>query len=113
MSVAGVDACCCRARPLSLHVCVPWGVSDNRIGGAGAAAIAEALALNTSIMSLNLAGECRAGARLCGHFYMPRWAYYYWVQTSGDNGIGCAGAAAIAEALKVNTTITSVQMWRE
>ena len=37
-------------------------VSDNGIGGAGAASIAEALKLNTTIRSVNLEGECRAGA---------------------------------------------------
>ena len=37
-------------------------VSDNDIGGAGAASIAEALALNTTITSVNLMSECRAGA---------------------------------------------------
>ena len=34
----------------------------NRIGGAGAASIAEALKLNTTITSVNLGSECRAGA---------------------------------------------------
>ena len=37
-------------------------VSDNGIGGVGAASIAEALALNTTITSVNLECECRAGA---------------------------------------------------
>ncbi len=37
-------------------------VSANDIGGAGAASIAEALASNTAITSVNLGGECRAGA---------------------------------------------------
>ncbi len=45
-------------------------VSDNRIGGAGAASIAEALKLNTTITSLNLEGECRAGAGvLCARLF--------------------------------------------
>ena len=37
-------------------------VSANGIGDAGAASIAEALALNTTITSVNLRGECHAGA---------------------------------------------------
>ena len=37
-------------------------VSDNDIGGAGAASIAEALKLNTTITSVDLGGKCRAGA---------------------------------------------------
>ena len=37
-------------------------VSGNVIGGAGAASIAEALALNTTITSVDLGCECRAGA---------------------------------------------------
>ena len=39
-------------------------VSDNGIGDAGAASIAEALASNTTITSVDLYCECRAGA-LC------------------------------------------------
>ena len=37
-------------------------VSANDIGGAGAASIAEALKLNTTITSVDLGCECRAGA---------------------------------------------------
>ena len=36
--------------------------SENGIVGAGAASIAEALKLNTTITSVNLGSECRAGA---------------------------------------------------
>ena len=66
-------------------------VSGNGIGGAGAASIAEALALNTTITSVDLGSECCDGR-------------------VSANDIGDAGAASIAEALKLNTTITSVDL---
>ncbi len=61
MSVARARACCAR----SFEVCGGRCRScflDNDIGGAGAASIAEALALNTTITSVDMRGECRAGA---------------------------------------------------
>jgi hypothetical protein len=62
VSVARARACCARA----IEVCYGrFGracVSDNGIDGAGAASIAEALALNTTITSVDMRSECRADA---------------------------------------------------
>ena len=87
-------------------------VSDNGIGGAGAASIAEALKSNTTITIVNLMSECRAGAgMLCARlFEVCGWRCRSCVS---DNGIGGAGAASIAEALALNTTITSVDLGSE
>ena len=84
-------------------------VSGNDIGGAGAASIAEALNLNTTIRSVNLGSECRAGAGvLCARSFEVCGGRCR--SCVSGNGIGGAGAAAIAEALASNTTITSVSL---
>ena len=76
------------------------------IGVAGAVRLAAALKLNPTITSVDLWCECRARA----------WARSFEVcggrcrSCVSDNGIGGAGAGSIAEALKLNTTITSVDL---
>ena len=87
-------------------------VSVKRIGVAGAASIAEALKSNTTITIVNLMSECRAGAGLLGArvFEVCGWRCRSCVS---GNYIGGAGAASIAEALKLNTTITSVNLGSE
>ena len=88
-------------------------VSANDIGGAGAASIAEALKLNTAITSVDLEGECRAGA---GVFVRARSFEVCGGRCRScvsGNVIGGAGAASIAEALKLNTKITSVSLGGE
>lgn len=52
------------------------------MGGAGAAALAEALKVNTTVHTLALS----------------------------DNVVGAAGAAALAEALKVNSTLHTLDL---
>ena len=79
--------------------------------------------MNTTITSVDLGCECRAGAcarsfEVCGgrcrsccfHKYI---LYLYLYLYFSDNGIGGAGAASIAEALVLNTTITSVDLGGE
>jgi hypothetical protein len=90
-------------------------VSVNAIGGAGAAAIAEALIVNTTITSVELAGWCRApaGPRACLWSFMCIAVRWNLCLGLADNGIGGAGAAAIAEALKLNTSITRMDMLGE
>jgi hypothetical protein len=84
-------------------------VSDNDIGDAGAASIAEALKLNTTITSVNLGSECRAGAgALCARSFEVCGGRCR--SCVSGNRIGDAGAASIAEALKLNTTIMSVDL---
>ena len=79
--------------------------SANGIGGAGAAAIADALKLNTAITSVALGCECVA--------FVPSWVcggldgWWLQQQTGIDRG---AGATAIAATPKLNTSITSVNL---
>jgi hypothetical protein len=61
VSRARARACCARSFEVCGGRCRSC-VSGSGIGGAGAASIAEALKLNTTITSVNLWGECRAGA---------------------------------------------------
>ena len=99
MRARSCEVCCGRCRSC---------VSDNGIGGVGAASIAEALALNTTITSVNLECECRAGAECCARSFEVCGGRCRSVVSV--NRIGGAGAASIAEALKLNTTITSVDI---
>jgi hypothetical protein len=91
-------------------ICICICISGNYIGGAGAASIAEALKLNTTITSVDLGCECRAGAGvLCARSFevcVGRCRF-------SVNDIDVAGAASIAEALKSNTAITSVSLGSE
>ena len=79
-----------------------------RIGDAGAVRLAAALKLNTTITRVDLGGECRAGAE-CSTRSFEVCGGRCRSCVSG-NGIGGAGAASIAEALALNTTITRVDL---
>ena len=77
------------------------------IGNADAIRLAAALKLNTTITRVDLWGECQAGVLCARSFEVCGWRCRSCVS---DNGIGGAGAASIAEALKLNTAITSVDL---
>ena len=73
-------------------------------------ALAEALKVNTTVTAIRL--NCALCAECC-------WARaavgarHPFVTLTGrrlDNSIGDAGAAALAEALKVNTTVTTIDL---
>ncbi len=121
-TITSVNLCCeCRAyvrtgRVLQralVHVACGGlvGVPANIICAGGAAAIAEALKLNTTIKRMDLGGvcacatprgeSCERNARCTVGFWAP------------DNLIGAAGTAAIAKALTLNTTLTSLDVQRE
>ncbi len=109
MSVTRARACCARSFEVCGGRCRSC-VSGNRIGDAGAVSIAEALALNTTITSVDLGCECRAGAGvLCARSFE---VCVGGCRFSG-NDIDGVGAAFIAEALKSNTAITSVSLGSE
>ena len=88
------------------------GAPGNSVGPAGAAAIAEALKINKTVTAIDLTGalcaardraECRPPAvalraSSCG-------------VGAPDNSIGPTGAAAIAEALKINKTVTTISLF--
>ncbi|KJE97322.1 hypothetical protein CAOG_07749 [Capsaspora owczarzaki ATCC 30864] len=91
----------------------PWNLftlclHNNKLGDAGATAIAEVLKVNTTLKALGLAknqiGE--AGAQAIAEALEVN-----TTMTSlslNENRIGEAGAQAIADALKVNTTLTDL-----
>ena len=90
--------------------------ADNSIGDAGAAAIADALNVNKTVTTIELSGVCRAAGsaargtrRVCGRH--GRRAAYGRACATAVNSIGAAGAAAIAEALKVNKTVATIALW--
>ncbi len=74
--------------------------------------IAEVLKLSTTIASVNLGREYRTGA---GHTeWVPvQCSFTQCGAGATDNDIGAMGAVAIAEALKLNTTIMSVDLGSE
>ena len=96
--------------------------TGNSIDAAGATAIAGALHVNTSISKLLLHSECAAAAaavcvcvcvRVCSATQGR--ASHAACDGSGasDNTIGARGATAFAEALKVNTSLTKVDLYGE
>lgn len=91
------------------------GVSGNRAGAAGAAALADALKVNSTITMLDLAGWRR---RVCEPEIWPcRDAlcciFHTTTVNSGrvaENEIYAAGAVALAEALRVNTAVIKISL---
>ena len=82
-------------------------VKGNQIGDDGAVALADALASNKSVTSINLGGKrcCVSGGTL------SLLAVVNFART--DNGIGVDGAKAWAGVLLLNTTLTSVDFGGE
>ena len=86
--------------------------TGNAIRDAGASVIAESLKLNTTITSVHLKCELAHACRL-RRLSRVVLLFTRLRDTVIDNHIGSAGASAIAEALKLNTTITSVDLSSE
>ena len=76
----------------------------NEIGPDGATAIAEALALNSTVTAVYLSGAC---CTLCRGFCNE--ANRSHVCCAG-NGIGSAGMAAVAKMLRVNAALTAIDL---
>jgi hypothetical protein len=112
VSVARALACCARSCEVCGGRCRSC-VSGNGIGGAGAASIAEALSSNTAITSVDLEGECRAGAGVFARARSFEVCGGRCRSCVSANDMRDAGAASIAEALKLNTTVTSVDLYCE
>ena len=94
-------------------------VSVNRIGAAGCTAVAEALKVNTSVLKIDLRGEwcwrCLpsvhvAAVRLTEYVCVFLYACVVYVSA---NRIGDAGVTAVAEALKVNTSVQKIHLFSE
>ena len=86
--------------------------TDNAIGDAGASVIADALNLNPSVTSVDLSCESALCQRAHVGFVTVTCVVGFHACAT-DNAIGDAGASVIAEALKRNTTITSVDLSSE
>ena len=56
---------CVRARPHAQAGCACVLPTDNGIGAEGAAALANALATNSSLQQLDLSSECRPNRTTC------------------------------------------------
>src|SRR5215475_4840976 len=97
-----------------IYVCILWfdladnlWIIDNSIGDEGGKALAEALKVNSTLTQLNL--ECMSS--FCGWIYVCiLWfdlADNLWII---DNSIGDEGGKALGEALKVNATLTQLNL---
>ena len=86
----------------------------NDIGDTGAAAIAEALKINNAVSGIDLRGALRATrarAECCVARGGGTGAHARGGASGApDNDIGDAGAAAIADALKMNKTVTTIDL---
>ena len=111
LSAARDRAECCGARGGGCAARKLMGAPDNSIGDAGAAAIAEALKINKTVTNINLSSAlCAARDRAeCGGARGGVGAARK-LMGAPDNSIGDAGAAAIAEALKINKTVTTIDL---
>ena len=85
-------------------------VLETAIGAAGAAAIADALTTNTTVTKLNLDGESVPTAARCFRVNVFLCSYLRASTVGTGNDIGETGAAMIAHALKLNTTVTNVSL---
>ena len=80
---------------------------DNRIGDAGMKHIADMLKVNTTLTSLDVAGE------LCGICIFDQFSWWYleWpIYCDIENEIGDDGVRDITEALKVNSTLVDIDL---
>ncbi|RUP49916.1 hypothetical protein BC936DRAFT_140982 [Jimgerdemannia flammicorona] len=78
---------------------------DNGIGENGASTLAEALKMNTSLQNLNLAVHI-----LCTHVGDLHGRNHYEQSSSKGNTISEKGARALAEALKMNTSLQTLNL---
>ena len=84
-------------------------ITDNNIGIEGAQSIGEALKTNTSLTSLNLGCEKteKTGEKEKRHKHDQIKSPH---TTITGNNIGVEGAQSIGEALKTNTSLTSLNL---
>ena len=85
-------------------------VSGNGIGAAGGTAVAEALKVNTSVLEIDLCCECCWWCLPCVHACGSSEAYQVHVWCVSANDIGAAGVTAVAEALKVNSSVQEIHL---
>ena len=78
----------------------------NGIGAAGVTALTEALKENSSVQEIDLGGEWVCEMMMQCHGRLPSMSNVY---VSG-NRIGAAGVTALAEALKVNTKVHTIDL---
>ena len=66
--------------------------------------------MNTVVTEVYLFGECsgRGGGSCCGNAKRTRWGFVALI--IAGNGIGDAGATAIAKTLRVNKSVTKIEL---
>ena len=83
--------------------------AGNKIGAEGASVLSEALKTNTSLQSLDL--ECEQGESTKSDGTLLRIANNQHKQAG--NEIGAEGASALSDALKMNTTLQTLNLKSE
>ena len=82
--------------------------TGNEFGDTGATSLSEALKSNTTLTQLNLMGEKK---RKKTHKRHPSTNQsFHFLFTSTDNKIGERGSTSLSEALKSNTTLTTLNL---
>eukprot|EP01106_Pelomyxa_sp_JSP_P008804 TRINITY_DN2433_c1_g1_i2.p1 TRINITY_DN2433_c1_g1~~TRINITY_DN2433_c1_g1_i2.p1 ORF type:complete len:133 (-),score=42.70 TRINITY_DN2433_c1_g1_i2:57-428(-) len=89
-----------------LHLFHFFSFSDNTIEFGGAKAIAEALKVSMSMANLNISREFLHVENEKSIFFLHLFHFFSF----SDNTIEFGGAKAIAEALKISVSITSLNL---
>ena len=83
--------------------------TDNNIGKRGAKSLSEALKLNAALTQLDLSSENK-GDTQDNSINKSLFSFHF---TSTGNNIECIGATSLSEALKSNTTLTTLDLGGE
>ena len=97
---------------LMLFKCNTTQQTDNNIGAEGARLMSEALKTNTTLTTLNLSCEQGKTKRQCEWHDDVVQMQHNTTQQTG-NRIGAEGAGLMSEALKTNTTLTTLNLGSE
>ena len=79
--------------------------TGNKIGERGAESLSDALKSNATLTALNLEGEHKRNNTQMTSINNPLFSIHI---NSTDNSIGEAGRASLSDALKSNTTLTTL-----
>src|SRR6266508_1560247 len=86
-------------------------LAGNNIGDYGASSLAQALKINASITTLYLSGMyIKPISNVQVHFSFSEFFLTHMCILAGNN-IGDHGASSLAEALKINASITTLNLW--
>lgn len=83
----------------------------NGVGAEGTSALSESLKQNTTLVALNFEGMCTMSWNIINcilYLQLKTYACLLTLCLYSDNCIGVEGARAVAECLKLNTTLTTL-----